>query len=63
MTGAERERYREIATEIRALLPRLRYPETLEELRLLAAHYERFADYLEVASVTPQQRRQGLERH
>jgi hypothetical protein len=33
MTEVERERYREMAAEIRALLPMLKYPEILEELR------------------------------
>jgi hypothetical protein len=37
MTEVERARYREIATEIRALFPMLKHPEALEEMRLLAA--------------------------
>jgi hypothetical protein len=46
MTEVERERYREISTEIRALFPMLKHPETREELRLLAARYEKLAKYL-----------------
>lgn len=53
MTNVERKRYREIATEIRALFPMLKYPEALEELRLLAARYERLAKYLKRAPATP----------
>jgi hypothetical protein len=52
MTEVERERYREIATEIRDLFPMLKHQETLEELRLLAARYERLAKYLK-APATP----------
>ena len=59
MTEVERERYREMAAEIRALLPMLKYPEILEELRLLAARYERLAEYLEAAPDTPHLRRQA----
>ena len=59
MTEVERERYREIATEIRTLFPMLKYPETREELRLLAAGYERLAKYLEAAPDTPLLRRQA----
>jgi hypothetical protein len=59
MTEVERERYREIATEIRTIFPILKHPETLEELRLLAARCERLAEYLEAAPATPLLRRQG----
>jgi hypothetical protein len=51
MTEVERERYREMAAEIRALLPML--------LRLLAARYERLAEHLEAVPDTPHLRRQA----
>ena len=44
---SERERYREVATEIRALFRMLKHPEAVEELRLLAARYEWLAEYPE----------------
>ena len=59
MTEVERERYREIATEIRTLFPMPKYPETREELRVLAARYERLAKYLKRAPATPLLRRQA----
>jgi hypothetical protein len=59
MTEVERKRYREIATEIRALFPMLKNPETREELRLLAARYERLAKYLKKAPATPLLKRQA----
>lgn len=45
--------YREMASEIRDLIPLLLHPETVADLRSLAARYERLADYLEVAPHTP----------
>jgi len=59
MTKVERERFREIAIEIRALFPLLKYPETRAELRSLAARYERLAKYLEAAPDSPLLRRQA----
>jgi len=59
MTDVERKRYRQVATEIRALFPRLKHPEALEEMRLLAARYEALAEYLEAAPDTPLLRRQA----
>jgi hypothetical protein len=59
MTDVERQRYREIATEFRALFPMLKYPEALEELRLLAARYETLAEYVEAAPDSPLLRRQA----
>jgi hypothetical protein len=53
MTEVEREHYREMANEIRDLFPMLKHQETLEELRLLAARYERLAKYLKRAPATP----------
>ena len=47
------------ATEIRALFPKLKHPETHEELRLLAARYESLAKYLKKAPATPLLRRQA----
>jgi hypothetical protein len=48
-----------IEPEICALLPMLKYPEILEELRLLAARYERLAEHLEAVPDTPHLRRQA----
>jgi hypothetical protein len=59
MTTVERERYREMAIEIRAIFPMLKHPETLEDLRLLAARYETLAKYVEAAPDTPLLRRQA----
>ena len=59
MTEVERERYRAIATEIRALFRMLKHPEALEALRLLAARYETLAEYLEPAPDSPLLRRQA----
>jgi hypothetical protein len=59
MTAVERKRYRQIATEIRALFPLMKYPEALEELRLLAARYERLAKYLKRGPDSPLLRRQA----
>ena len=42
-------RYREMARDIRALVCRLKHSEAIEDLRLLAARYERLADHLEAA--------------
>jgi hypothetical protein len=46
MTDAD---YRDMASEIRELIPLLMHPQAVADLRLLAARYERLADYLEVA--------------
>jgi hypothetical protein len=62
VTDVGRQRYREdreVAIEIRDLFPMLKYPETRDELRLLAARYERLAEYLEAAPDTPLLRRQA----
>ena len=59
MTDVEREHYREVATEIRELFSVVKHPEAAEELRLLAARYERLAEYLEGAADTPLLRRQA----
>ena len=45
MTDAD---YREMASEIRALIPKLTHPQAVADLRLLADRYERLAHYLEV---------------
>lgn len=45
----ECDRYRTMANEIRALLPRLSQSEAIEELRLLAIRYEKLAEHLEAA--------------
>jgi hypothetical protein len=45
MTNAD---YREMAREIRDLIPLLLHAQAVEDLRLLADRYERLAHYLEV---------------
>ena len=40
--------YRDMANEIRDLVPLLIHPQTVADLRSLADHYERLARYLEV---------------
>jgi len=47
MTDAD---YRDMASEIRDLIPLLMHPQAVADLRLLAGRYERLAHYLEVAS-------------
>ena len=44
MTDAD---YRDMATEIRDLIPLLVHPQAVADLRLLADRYERLAHYLE----------------
>jgi len=44
--------YRDMANEIRALVPLLIHPPAVADLRSLAAHYERLAHYLEVLAGT-----------
>jgi hypothetical protein len=44
MTGAD---YRDMATEIRDLIPLLTHPQAVADLRLLADRYERLSQYLE----------------
>ena len=51
---AESERYREIANELRLLVPTMKYSEVAEQLRLLAVSYERLAEYGEGAPYPPQ---------
>lgn len=45
----ESERYREMASDIRALVPMLKHTEAAKDLCSLAARYERLAVYLETA--------------
>lgn len=45
--------YREMASEIRDLIPLLLHPEAVADLRVLADRYERLAHYLEVVPCTP----------
>jgi hypothetical protein len=47
MTEVEREHYREMANEIRAVIPMLISTEAVMDLRLLALRYERLAKHLE----------------
>jgi hypothetical protein len=56
MTDAD---YRDMASEIRGLIPLLIHPQAVADLRLLADRYERLAEYLEAAPDTPQLRRQA----
>jgi hypothetical protein len=44
--------YRDMANEIREIIPLLIHPEAVADLRLLAGRYERLAHYLEVAPET-----------
>jgi len=48
MTEAD---YREMASEIRDLIPLLLHPESVADLRLLADRYERLAHYLKVGTL------------
>jgi hypothetical protein len=56
MTDAD---YRDMASEIRDLIPLLVHPQAVADLRLLAARYEKLAEYLEAAPEIPQLRRQA----
>lgn len=61
MTDAD---YRDMAREIRDLLPLLVHPHAVADLRLLADNYERLAQYLEVKpgklpDIPPKYRRQA----
>ncbi len=49
MTDAD---YRDMASEIRDLIPLLIHPQAVADLRLLADRYERLAQYLELAPGT-----------
>lgn len=49
--------YRDMASEIRDLIPLLIHPQAVADLRLLAARYERLAKYLEATPDTPYRRR------
>ena len=42
--------YRDMAREIRDLIPLLMHPQAVADLRLLADRYERLAHYLEVVA-------------
>jgi len=61
MTDAD---YRCMAREIRELLPLLVHPQAVADLRLLADHYDRLAEYLEVAPrELPRTRRGAADIH
>ena len=49
MTDAD---YRDMASEIRDLIPLLMHPQAIADLRLLADRYDRLAHYLEVVPST-----------
>ena len=54
-TGGDHSgRYREIADELRLLLPKMKHPEAAEELRQLVASFERLAEHAEGAAYPPQ---------
>jgi hypothetical protein len=44
--------YRDMASEIRDLIPLLMHPEAVADLRLLADRYERVAEYLQLVPGT-----------
>ena len=50
MTTAD---YRDMAQEIRDLIPLLIHPQAIADLRSVADRYERLAEYLEVAPNAP----------
>jgi hypothetical protein len=52
MTNAD---YRDMAQEIRDLIPLLIHPQAIADLRLVADRYERLAEHLEVAPNAPLQ--------
>ena len=45
-----RRRYRELANELRLLVFKMKHTEAAEELRLLAARYERLAEHAEAVT-------------
>jgi hypothetical protein len=49
MTNAD---YRDMASEIRDLIPLLVHPQAIADLRLLADRYEKLAQYLELPHAT-----------
>lgn len=46
-TSGDSDRYRKLASDIRALVPNLRNPDVIEELRVVAACYDSLAQHLE----------------
>jgi hypothetical protein len=46
-TSGDSDRYRKLASDIRALVPNLRDPDVIEELRVVAACYDSLAQHLE----------------
>jgi hypothetical protein len=49
----ESDRYRERAARIRALIPSLKDPQAIADLRVLAERYERLAEHLDATAGTP----------
>lgn len=49
-TRAVYDRYRQMASRIRALIPSLKEPQAIADLRLLADRYERFAEHYEATT-------------
>src|SRR5439155_8858476 len=50
---AKAERYREIASSVRALIPSMQYSEVRDELGVLALEYEKLARWLEALAESP----------
>ncbi len=50
---AQSDRYREIATELHLLVSKMKHAEVAEQLRLLAASYERLAEHAETGAPYP----------
>jgi hypothetical protein len=52
-TSGDSGRYRKLANDIRALVPNLRDPDVIEELRVVAACYDSLAQHLEARAELP----------
>ncbi|HET9644450.1 MAG TPA: hypothetical protein VFP68_14110, partial [Burkholderiaceae bacterium] len=53
-TDGQSERYREMANELRLLVPKMKDAGVAEQLRLLAVSYERLAEHADAAPYPPQ---------
>ena len=51
---AQSGHYREMADELRGLIPKMKYAEVAEQLRRLAVSYERLAEHAERVPCEPQ---------
>jgi len=52
-TSGDSDRYRKLASDIRALVPNLKDPDVIEELRVVAACYDSLAQHLETLTDLP----------